>query len=65
MQLHSTIYYTYYDQDGDSEQGTQIRWTLDGLSVGALNDQNSVGQSWLTKGQEWTCTVTVKDGSDA
>ncbi len=57
--------YTYYDQDGNSEQGTQIRWTLDGLSVGALNDQNSVGQSWLTKGQEWTCTVTVKDGSDA
>lgn len=57
--------YTYYDYDGNSEQGTQIRWTLDGLSVGALNDQNSVGQSWLTKGQEWTCTVTVKDGSDA
>ncbi|MDP6886027.1 MAG: hypothetical protein QGI58_04000 [Candidatus Thalassarchaeaceae archaeon] len=57
--------YTYYDYDGNSEQGTQIRWTLDSLSVGALDDQNSVGQSWLTKGQEWTCTVTVKDGSDA
>ena len=56
--------YTYYDADGDSEQGTQIRWKVDGNNVGALDDQPSVSQTWLAKGQEWTCTVTVKDGTD-
>ena len=56
--------YTYYDADGDSEQGTQIRWKLDGNNVGAFDDQKSVSQSWLSKGQQWTCTVTVKDGTD-
>ena len=54
--------YDYYDADGNSEQGTQIRWTVDGLNVGSLDDQTSVPISWLTKGQVWTCTVTVKDG---
>ena len=56
--------YTYYDADGDSEQGTQIRWKLNGNNVGDLDDQTSVSQTWLAKGQEWTCTVTVKDGTD-
>ncbi len=56
--------YTYYDADGDSEQGTQIRWKLNGNNVGALDDQTSVSQTWLAKGQQWTCTVTVKDGTD-
>lgn len=56
--------YDYYDEDGDSEQGTQIRWTLDGLNVGSLNDQTSVSTNWLSKGQVWTCTVTVKDGTE-
>ena len=56
--------YTYYDADGDSEQGTQIRWKLNGNNVGSLDDQTSVSQTWLAKGDEWTCTVTVKDGID-
>jgi len=56
--------YTYYDADGDSEQGTQIRWKLNGNNVGDLDDQTSVSQTWLAKGQEWTCIVTVKDGID-
>lgn len=56
--------YTYYDADGDSEQGTQIRWKLDGNNVGDLDDQTSVSQIWLAKGQQWTCTITVKDGTD-
>ena len=56
--------YTYYDADGDSEQGTQIRWKLDGNNVGDLDDQTSVSQTWLAKSQQWTCTVTVKDGTD-
>ena len=59
-----SVDYTYYDSDGDSEQGTQIRWKLNGNNVGDLNDQTSVSQTWLAKGQEWTCTVTVKDGTD-
>jgi len=56
--------YTYYDADGDSEQGTQIRWKLDGNNVGDLDDQTSVSQTWLAKGQQWICTITVKDGTD-
>ena len=58
------IDYTYYDVDGDSEQGTQIRWKVNGNNVGSLDDQTSVSQTWLAKGDEWTCTVTVKDGID-
>ena len=56
--------YTYYDADGDSEQGTQIRWKLNGNNVGDLDDQTSVSQTWLAKGQQWICTITVKDGTD-
>lgn len=58
------VSYTYYDADGDSEQGTQIRWKLNGNNVVDLDDQTSVSQTWLAKGQQWTCTVTVKDGTD-
>ena len=57
------VSYAYHDADGDAEQGTQIRWVVDGLNVGALNDQMTVANSWLTRGQVWYCTVTVKDGS--
>ena len=32
--------------------------------MGSLDDQTSVSQTWLAKGDEWTCTVTVKDGID-
>ena len=58
------VSYTYYDADGDSEQGTQIRWKLNGNNVVDLDDQTSVSQTWLAKGQQWTCTITVKDGTD-
>jgi hypothetical protein len=57
------VSYAYHDADGDAEQGTQIRWVVDGLNVGALNDQMTFANSWLTRGQIWYCTVTVKDGS--
>ncbi len=59
-----SVEYDYFDADGDSEQGTQIRWVLDGLNVSALNDQKIITQDWLNKGQVWECTVTVKDGQD-
>ena len=58
------VSYTYYDADGDSEQGTQIRWKLNGNNVVDLDDQTSVSQTWLAKGQQWICTITVKDGTD-
>jgi len=59
-----SVEYDYFDADGDSEQGTKIRWILDGLNVSALNDQKTISQDWLNKGQIWECTLTVKDGQD-
>ena len=44
--------YTYYDADGDSEQGTQIRWKLDGIMSVLL----------MTKSQVFKLVTKVNNG---
>ncbi|MCS5535662.1 MAG: hypothetical protein NZ802_07385 [Candidatus Poseidoniales archaeon] len=56
--------YAYFDPDGDTESGTQIRWYRDGVLISALNDQKTIGSGSTSKGQFWNASVTPSDGSD-
>jgi hypothetical protein len=54
--------YTYYDADGDPENGTEIRWYKNGeLQVG-LNDKMLVPSTLTVKGELWYFTVRPSDG---
>ena len=55
------VEYDYNDEDGDSEQGTTIRWFRDGLQIAQINDMKSVPDIWISKGQEWRVEVTPSD----
>jgi len=55
------VSYDYSDADGDSEQGTQIRWWRDGLRITAIDDMTSVPNSWIARDQEWQVEVTPSD----
>ena len=58
------VEYDYNDEDGDSEQGTTIRWFRDGLQIAQINDMKSVPDIWISKGQEWRVEVTPSDSED-
>jgi len=58
------VEYDYNDADGDSEQGTTIRWFRDGLQIAQINDMKSVPDVWISKGQEWRVEVTPSDNED-
>ena len=58
------VEYDYNDADGDSEQGTTIRWFRDGLQIAQINDMKSVPDVWISKGQEWRVEVTPSDYED-
>ncbi|RZP11565.1 MAG: hypothetical protein EVA35_00915 [Candidatus Poseidoniales archaeon] len=56
-----SVSYDYHDDDGDSEQGTQIKWFRNGLRVSQIDDQTDVPNSWIARGQEWQVEVTPSD----
>ena len=58
------VSYTYDDADGDSEQGTTIRWYRDGLRVSQIDDQTDVPNTWIARGQSWRVEVTPSDGNE-
>ena len=58
------VEYDYNDTDGDSEQGTTIRWFRNGLQIAQINDMKSVPDVWISKGQEWRVEVTPSDNED-
>ena len=58
------VEYDFNDADGDSEQGTTIRWFRDGLQIAQINDMKSVPDIWISKGQEWRVEVTPSDNED-
>ena len=58
------VAYDFHDADGDSEQGTQIKWWRDGLQVTSINDLHDVPNSWLARGQQWQVEVTPSDGTE-
>ena len=58
------VEYDYNDDDGDSEQGTTIRWFRDGLQIAQIDDMKTVPDIWISKGQEWRVEVTPSDNED-
>ncbi|MGY8755325.1 MAG: choice-of-anchor V domain-containing protein [Candidatus Poseidoniales archaeon] len=56
--------YSYFDSDGDSESGTEIRWYRDSSILTLRNDETTVPDSMTAKGQSWYVTVTPSDGAD-
>lgn len=59
-----TASYTYFDPDGDLENGTQIRWYKNGLLQPQLNDTLTVPANLTTKGETWFFTMKPSDGKD-
>jgi len=56
--------YDYYDEDGDPENGTEIRWHKNGIPQSEYNDSLKIPSSATTKGETWYFTVRPKDGED-
>jgi len=56
--------YDYFDNDGDPEGSTQIRWHKNGNLQSAYNDQLTVPSSATAKGEEWYFTVMAHDGKE-
>jgi hypothetical protein len=56
--------YTYYDAEGDPEDGTEIRWYKNDVLQPELNDTLTVSSSLTSKGEVWHFTVRPKDGKD-
>ena len=58
------VEYDFNDADGNSEQGTTIRWYRDGLQIAQINDMDTVPSIWISKNQQWRVEVTPSDGDD-
>ncbi|MFX0126160.1 MAG: hypothetical protein ACFFAE_21240, partial [Candidatus Hodarchaeota archaeon] len=58
------VQYMFYDRDGDSEGGTEIRWYKNGLLQSVHNDSHQISASQLTKNDQWFVTVKPKDGQE-
>ncbi len=56
--------YDYYDEDGDPESGTLIRWYKDDALQPGLNDALDVSSTLTNKSEVWYFTVRPKDGKD-
>jgi predicted glutamine amidotransferase len=54
--------YTYYDAEGDPEDGTEIRWYKNGALQVDLNGTLTVPSYLTQKGDIWYFTVRPKDG---
>ncbi|MHA2202991.1 MAG: hypothetical protein ACW991_04825, partial [Candidatus Hodarchaeales archaeon] len=58
------VQYSFYDRDGDSEGGTEIRWYKNSVLQSVHNDSRQVSVSYLTKNDQWFVTVKPKDGQN-
>ncbi len=56
--------YSYNDLDGDGENGSVIRWFLDGNHIVELDDATTVSKLMTRIGDEWHYTVSPSDGTD-
>jgi len=56
--------YVYNDADGDSENGTEIKWYKDGVYQSTYKNKISILANSTKKGQTWYVTVRPNDGSD-
>ncbi|MFO7928131.1 MAG: hypothetical protein R6U35_00520 [Candidatus Humimicrobiaceae bacterium] len=57
--------YTFYDYDeGDIEDGTQVRWYKNSSLQEQYNDSSQLPSDATQKGEEWKVTVEPSDGTD-
>ena len=56
--------YDYYDEEGDTENGTEIRWYKNEVLQLEYNDTLVIPSTSTEKGQQWHFTVRPKDGID-
>ncbi len=56
--------YTYFDDDGDPESNSQIRWSKNGSLAPAYDDLMELPWNATSVGDTWTVTVTPYDGMD-
>ena len=59
-----TVSYTFFDNDGDQEGPSQIRWFIDGNPAPAHNDAKTITGSSTSIGEVWTVEVTPHDGTE-
>lgn len=59
-----TVSYTFFDNDGDQEGPSQIRWFIDGNPAPTHNDAKTITGSSTSVGEVWTVEVTPHDGTD-
>jgi len=57
-------HYDYSDPDGDTEDGTEVRWYKNNLLQPAFNDTLTITNGATTRGEKWNFTVRPKDGTD-
>ncbi|MFX0015979.1 MAG: hypothetical protein ACFFB2_16055 [Promethearchaeota archaeon] len=64
IRSNDTLYvqYSFYDRDGDSEGGTEIRWYKNDVLQPLHNDSHQVPATYLVKNDRWFVTVKPKDG---
>ncbi|MHA2329089.1 MAG: hypothetical protein ACXACR_11275, partial [Candidatus Hodarchaeales archaeon] len=59
-----TLSYDFYDNDGDSEQNTQIRWYKNAIVHPEYNDEIQIDASAHDEGDTWNVTIRPDDGKD-
>ncbi|MFX0123086.1 MAG: hypothetical protein ACFFAE_05570 [Candidatus Hodarchaeota archaeon] len=57
-----SLSYDFFDEDGDNEDGTQIRWYKNSVIQAAHNDFTEIPSFELEKDDTWYATVRPKDG---
>ena len=54
--------FTYYDQDGHTQQANETKWYNNSVEVTSLRNATEVGSGNTTIGENWTFSVRVYDG---
>jgi hypothetical protein len=56
--------YSFYDADGDTENGNTICWYKNGVHITKFDGIKSIPSTDTTKGDVWNATIRVNDGTD-
>ncbi|MGB9595707.1 MAG: hypothetical protein ACPL7B_05450, partial [Candidatus Poribacteria bacterium] len=54
----------FLDEDGDKENGSEVRWFRDGLEQKEYYGQMIIPSNVTNKGEKWHFTIKPKDGTD-
>jgi hypothetical protein len=59
-----SINYSFFDADGDLEQGTEIKWKLNNFTTPSVDNLSSIPINLILKGDLWEVLITPNDGID-